>query len=271
LLLGGDADATLPEGWGGAADDDKGDVDMEITFAPGLSEAKEGDEETTLEAYQRKMRDKRKKRKEEVKGKEKEKGDGHEVERQGKRVKDDFFASESEKEDEAEEQAEATTKKGSKKGKNKPKRTSSPEVKPMRTESTAEELALLATADGTGVEPNHFDMKAVLRAEKVKGRKGKRRGNKTKGEEELQEEFAINVKDDRFKALHEDHTFAIDPSNPQCVALALWTSFLSSFHYYLIVLRRHRAWLLSWTSGQSAERLTSPQGKLRGGSKTLFL
>ena len=27
----------------------------------------------------------------------------------------------------------------------------------------------------------------------------------------------IDVKDDRFAAIHEDHQFAIDPSNPQCV------------------------------------------------------
>jgi len=45
----------------------------------------------------------------------------------------------------------------------------------------------------------------------------KRKKGKNKGEaedNEIQEQFVINVKDDRFKAVHEDHTFAIDPSNP---------------------------------------------------------
>jgi len=60
-------------------------------------------------------------------------------------------------------------------------------------------------------------MKAVVRAEKKRGRKGKK--NKQASElEELQEDFSVNVKDDRFKALHEDYTFAIDPSNPQYAA-----------------------------------------------------
>ena len=68
LLLGGNDDQ-LPEGWGKDSKDDE-DVDMEITFTPGLAESKAGDE-TTLEKYQRKMKEKRKKRKEEVKEKEK--------------------------------------------------------------------------------------------------------------------------------------------------------------------------------------------------------
>ena len=62
LLLGGGDDA-LPEGWGKGGDD--GDADMEITFTPGLSLAKNADEETTLDAYKRKMKEKKKKRKEE--------------------------------------------------------------------------------------------------------------------------------------------------------------------------------------------------------------
>jgi len=33
-------------------------------------------------------------------------------------------------------------------------------------------------------------------------------------ENELQHDFTIDVKDQRFRALHEDHVFAIDPSNP---------------------------------------------------------
>ena len=89
-----------------------------------------------------------------------------------------------------------------------------------RVESTAEELALLAASDNPNGEIKHFDMKAVLRAEKQKGKK--RKGKKGKrgldeGENEIQEDFAIDVKDERFKAVFEDHTFAIDPSNPQCV------------------------------------------------------
>lgn len=190
----------MPEGWG---QDDEGEVDMEVTFMPGLSESK-GGEETTLEAYQRKMREKKKKRKEEVKGKEKEKGKGKE-----KKLDDDFFAEDSDAEESAEEEAKPTKGKKGKKGK-----AHSP-APAARVTSTAEELALVAISDNPNAEPKHFDMKAVLKAEKTKGKK--RRGKKgAKDEEaELQEDFAIDVKDERFKALHEDHTFAIDPSNPQ--------------------------------------------------------
>ena len=97
-------------------------------------------------------------------------------------------------------------------------------------ESTAEELALLATSDNPNGEIKHFDMKAVLRAEKKNGKK--RKGKKGKrgaddGENELQEDFSIDVKDDRFKAVLEDHTFAIDPSNPRYV---LHDAYVLSIH-----------------------------------------
>ena len=147
LLLGGN-DEAMPEGWGddGAVDD----VDMEITFTPGLSDKKIQEDETTLERYQRKVKEKRKKKKEEGTGK----GDG-------KQLEDDFFEQASDKEalDEDEEE--------------------------------------------------------VIKSEKQKKRK---KGRKAKGDadtNEAEEDFILDVKDERFKALHEDHQFAIDPSNPQ--------------------------------------------------------
>ena len=55
-----------------------------------------------------------------------------------------------------------------------------------------------------------------VKGKKRKGKKGKKDATREDGEaNELQEDFAINVKDDRFKAVLDDHTFAIDPSNPQ--------------------------------------------------------
>lgn len=221
LLLGGGGGDELPEGWAGGFDEKTGedDIDMEITFMPGLSEARDGDgDETTLEAYQRKMREKRKKRKEEVKestkGTTEEEG-GKAKGSAGKQAKsapkDDFFASASEDEG-------ASSKKTVGKSKPKAKQQNarmSPEPS-QRVVSTADELALLAASDNVDGEPKHFDMKAVLKAEKKKGRKGRRKEKPADGEpDELQENFAIDVKDDRFQALHEDHAFAIDPSNPQ--------------------------------------------------------
>ena len=84
--------------------------------------------------------------------------------------------------------------------------------------ATADELALLLASSNTNANPQHFDFKAVVKAEKDKGKK-KRKGKKGKDldSNELQEDFVMDVQDERFKALHEDHQFAIDPSNPQCV------------------------------------------------------
>ncbi|THH16819.1 hypothetical protein EW146_g3892 [Bondarzewia mesenterica] len=207
LLLGGGGN-DLPEGWGGGAfgGDDKGDVDMEVTFMPALSGAKTEDE-TTLEKYQRKMKEKRKKRKEELRVNEP--GQKSEVD---DLAGDKFFG---ESGSEGEDESIVQPKKGRKKGKRGNNEDESEQE--VRRPSTKEELSLLVDTDHPGAEPKHFSMKAVLRAEKKKGRKGKK-GKKSKegeeGENELQEDFMINVQDERFKALHEDHTFAIDPSNP---------------------------------------------------------
>ncbi|KAF7436759.1 pre-rRNA-processing protein esf1 [Pleurotus ostreatus] len=193
LLLGGE-DAELPEGWG--MDDGADDVDMEITFSAGLSGAKDGDE-TTLEKYQRKLRDKKKKRKEELKERTASKSGA-------KESKDEFFDDGSDDESElpANTKARPRDEKDSQKGRN---------------ISTAEELALLAAVDQPeDDDSHHFNMKSVLKAEKAKkGKRGKLNKKKqVEAENELQEDFAIDVKDERFAALHEDHTYAIDPSNP---------------------------------------------------------
>ena len=71
LLLGGNDDE-LPEGWGNAFDNkasrgeksksgggQDSDVDMEVTFMPGLSQTKNLEDENTLEKYQRKKKEKK--------------------------------------------------------------------------------------------------------------------------------------------------------------------------------------------------------------------
>ncbi|KAF9822120.1 hypothetical protein IEO21_00114 [Rhodonia placenta] len=191
LLLGGGDD--LPEGWGQSkGEGDEDDIDMEITFTPGLSNANEGREETTLEKYQRKMKEKKKKRKEEVKER-----DADEQADKETGARDDFFAGGSEDE-------------GAESG------VHGEGEKEERHISTAEELALLAASDNVDGEAKHFNMKAVLKAEKKQKLK-KKRGKKAALEEEneLQEDFNIDLKDERFKAVHDDHAFAIDPSNPR--------------------------------------------------------
>ena len=69
-------------------------------------------------------------------------------------------------------------------------------------------------------------MLAILRAEKISSKpkkilkKGKDRRKHTEAKELLEREkdkFEVDTKDDRFKRLHEDHEFALDPSNPRSV------------------------------------------------------
>ncbi|TCD69922.1 pre-rRNA-processing protein esf1 [Steccherinum ochraceum] len=210
LLLSG-GDDTLPEGWGQGEDGVGGGADMEITFTPGLSETKNVEDETTLDAYRRKMREKKKKRKEERTEKTVEKK-GEEEE--GALAGDDFFAAGSGAESDDEEEKPRLKSKDKKKSK---KTREEPSEPATRRPSTAEELALIAASDNPDKDPKHFDMKAIVKAEKAKGKKRKQKKGKAaeQAENETQDDFKIDVQDDRFKALHEDHTFAIDPSNPR--------------------------------------------------------
>ncbi|KIJ63014.1 hypothetical protein HYDPIDRAFT_113516 [Hydnomerulius pinastri MD-312] len=249
LLLGGNDDE-LPEGWGGGdaigsgAEDafdgkagklkrrggkgtgeggeEGSDVDMQITFMPGLSEAKNPDDETTLERYQRKMKEKRKKRKEEIKagavGPEDETGEAEAGKMKDSGVAsldDEFFGAGSDSESDR-----GTTSAKQKGKKSKKSRDPVPETTP-RQPLTKEELRLLAASDNPHGEPAHFDMKAVVKAEKQNKNKKSRHKSKKRadtdaddGPNEAQGDFVIDVKDDRFAAIHEDHQFAIDPSNP---------------------------------------------------------
>ncbi|WOO76625.1 Pre-rRNA-processing protein esf1 [Vanrija pseudolonga] len=207
LLLGGDDDET-GDIWGkaGSAWQDeladlkedkaskgkkgkKGDDDVEITFRPGLSVAKaaepETDDMTTLEKYQRRMKEKKAKKKEELELKraEKEGRDGKKVER---KAADDFFGDDdSGAEDE-------------------------PAVGKARSPDP-EDLGLVD--DPT----HHFSLKDHLAAEKDAGKK-KRKRNKKKAAREVElgpEGFKVDVADPRFSAMYDEASFALDPTHPK--------------------------------------------------------
>ncbi|CCL99020.1 uncharacterized protein FIBRA_01029 [Fibroporia radiculosa] len=199
LLSGGD---DLPEGWGTGKSDEDG-VDMEITFTPGLSAANDDRDETTLEKYQRKMREKKKKRKDDLKK------DTAEADPKAS-SQDEFFVAGSEDDGTGTRQNHDKAKLGKhKKEKSEKDKADESKTRPL---ATSEELAFVASNTTTS-EPVHFNMKAVLKAEKkLKLKKGKKKS--VDDENELQQDFSIDVKDERFKAVHEDHAFAIDPSNP---------------------------------------------------------
>lgn len=142
--------------------DDEDDVDMEITFTPGLDEqkppepTKEEEEETTIDAYRRKEKERRKRRMEKFKKSE--------------------TTVENEEKDE---------------------------------ERSKAELELLMMEEGEK-QPQHFNMKEIVKAEKKKGKKS--RGQK---EEVPQDTFEADLSDPRFKEVFEDHDFAIDPTSSE--------------------------------------------------------
>lgn len=182
LLLGGEDE--MPEGWGRGDGGDGDGVDMEVTFTPALSATKEG-EETTLEKYARKMKEKKKRRKEELKEKTSKSKESL--------PKDEFFGSDGEDDSVAEGEEEEEEK-------------AAPEV--------VVEDEIIAPNGASG--PKHFNMQAIIKSEKkIKGRRKKSKTKEDTGEDETQQDFTMDVKDPRFNVLFDDHNFAIDPTNPR--------------------------------------------------------
>ena len=226
--MGGN-EKNLPEGWGGTGKDKAGD--LEITFVPGLSavaastsntkEGKKGtggEEETTLERYQRKEREKKKAQKaareaaraESTLGDKKGKG-------KAKREEDAFFTVE-DSEDSDNDKLDVPLKgKEGKKGKGKDRVPTTTERGEVATEA---ELALLLD---TPAGAKHFDMSDIIRTER-RAEKGDRKKKSKKQRQaadqdgkDMEDDFELDTHDPRFKVLLEDHNFAIDPSNPQYV------------------------------------------------------
>lgn len=240
--------------------DSEDDVDMEVTFGPALDGEGEGadddedgeKEETSLEAYQRKERERRLKKKEKRLAEKKKsaghgrvvfgedddsdpdeafdanafgEADGLDSEEGGA---DAFFEHEGQEADgQSAGEEVATSAKLSKKAQ-----------KQLEKEAKAKEAAqlslLVGGSDGEGDESGddgrHFDMQAILRAEKQSSKpkkmlkKGKDRRKHEDAKKLLQREedkFEIDLKDDRFTKLHEDHEFALDPSNAKYVIIKL--------------------------------------------------
>lgn len=154
------------------------DVDMEITFNPGLgdgaqakaAEADEAKEETTIEAYKRKEKERRQKRMEK------------------------FQAA----------QEDVAPPSDKKKNSKKSKRPTAEDEK-MKAEL---ELLMLEEEDGA----KHFSMRDVVKAEK---NKKKKKGKKNFDEELVQDKFLADFTDDRFKEVFENHEFAIDPTSSE--------------------------------------------------------
>ncbi|KAG0374062.1 pre-rRNA-processing protein esf1 [Mortierella sp. AD032] len=233
LLSGGNKDSDDSDA---DSDDDK-NQEMEITFAPGLSEAaaemleakKQRDEpvkeETSIEAYKRKDKERRQRRKEARAAKLEGSGSEEDSDDQGgealfsddedeRLMNDSYFAEEFAGGDmmmpgKGKKGAADTGKKGKGKKDNK-KRT-----KEERLEDNRKKAELELLMEDNRESNQHFNMKEIQKSEKKKNKKkGKGNQNDRDKGEDLQDDFKIDVKDPRFSALHDSHHFALDPTNP---------------------------------------------------------
>lgn len=199
--------------------------DMQITFTPALSgnEPKKDPEaeETTIEKYKRKEKERKERKRQQNKAKRGEVDeDDSEAEQQadGGAEDDDlgfndpFFTNE----------GISAPSKASIRKEDRLKKRAAREAAEAESSAQKAHLKKVMAADKNENQAehlDHFDMNDIMRAEKQKRKKGKGK-SKNKGGEEgeaagLQEGFAMNVEDDRFKAVFENHEFAIDPSNPK--------------------------------------------------------
>ncbi|SNX81499.1 related to ESF1 - 18S rRNA factor, nucleolar protein involved in pre-rRNA processing [Melanopsichium pennsylvanicum] len=232
-------------------DDEQGE--MQITFMPGLSEAAAkkasngakkagGEDETTLEKYLRKQKEKKERRKAQRVDAD-EDGDKEQVEKVDGAIDsadagfdDPFFNENVDMEAalaaEFGDAAPSNKKKPSKKVAKSSKITAADEDEdPAETARHRAQLKSIIgntndelTQDGR----QHFDMKDILRVESGKDVKRakllKRLSKKKQREEEafqerkgaplVQDTFEVDAKDERFRALMDDHRFAIDPTHP---------------------------------------------------------
>ncbi|KAI9138893.1 hypothetical protein BKA69DRAFT_1089162 [Paraphysoderma sedebokerense] len=229
--------ALLLSGGGDGDDEDKkGGMEMEITFTPGLEdgieelvkkkkEKKTKVEETSIEAYLRKEKERKKKKK--MKKLQAEPNDDVEAEIEGALSNevveenaestadfgfdDPFF-----KQDLDVDEAEFMEKKKLKKEKKLAKKKN--EVDDVSTPAvTDSELALLLLDDNNNdTTKSHFDLREIMKAEKAekskKKRKNKKKGNKE--EEEVKDNFELDLNDNRFADMFDSHLFTIDPTNP---------------------------------------------------------
>jgi len=187
--------------------------DMQITFTSGLSGNKGSvfenrpspeREETTVEKYIRKEKERKTRRKEKSKSSgiqepEQIAGDDKATETADAGFDDPFFT------------APATTSATLKKSKKRAHQKS-----PSPSPSATAHLLALTASDTAGNEVQHFDSALLAKGEKLAKQKKKRKlSERQKAALEAREKdgFEVDVKDERFAAVFERSEFAIDPSH----------------------------------------------------------
>lgn len=195
------------------------DMEMEITWVPGLKETTEklvkkkleGKEASTpWEEFLEKKREKKKQKK-------KNKRTDEEVEEE-EDLSDDELPPDVDLSDPffAEELAGADMKKNQK-GKKKKKKKEEEEEPTAEEEEELQkrraEMALLMEDDHAAAKHKHFNYDKIVEQQNLS--KKKRKKLLKKGEEPLEEDdFQVDVRDPRFQAMFTSHLFNLDPSSP---------------------------------------------------------
>jgi hypothetical protein len=203
--------------------------EMEVTFTSGLAGGHGKDnifenepevEESTLDKYVRKERERKKRRKEKLKGKTEDPSAEDKV---------------AESQDETALATEAPQDAEEDLGFNDPffdedfdgRATSAArrkeEKRKKREERAAEEAASAAQraelellmVDDKKADIKHFDMNEIEKAEKQAKKKGKGKAKGKSKEPVATDDFNVDVADPRFSRLYDSHEFAIDPTNPR--------------------------------------------------------
>ncbi|KAF4470136.1 pre-rrna-processing esf1 [Fusarium albosuccineum] len=196
--------------------------DMEITFTPALTESapkKAAEEETTIEKYKRKEKERKEKKRQKARAKREGLDSDDEAaevveapagETEDLGFDDPFFTAED----------PAPTSKTSIRKEERLKKRQAREAAEAETKAQKAQLEKVMAEDENENQVehlDHFDMNEIIRAEKQKRKKGKAKkraeAKETRGG--LQEDFKMDVGDDRFKAVFDSHEYAIDPSNPK--------------------------------------------------------
>jgi hypothetical protein len=204
--------------------------DMQITFSSALSEnnPKKGDQdETTLERYKRKEKERKNQKREVARARREGRDPAAVVESSDEEVRtgddlgfdDPFFTA-----GPSEKPSKSAVRKERQNKTQKSRETETTEA----TERNGEVELLLQDDNADHLE--HFDMNEILKAEKQKKKKKNKWAKKAAAAASpavgLQEGFKLDVGDERFKAVFDNHEFAIDPSNPKYKATQAMTTLL---------------------------------------------
>ncbi|KAI4242135.1 MAG: hypothetical protein L6R40_004178 [Gallowayella cf. fulva] len=244
-LLGLEAEATVPSKKSKAESAPVGD--MQITFSSGLTSSSQPNqsvfantpdeqEETTVEKYVRKEKERKARRKSKPKASPEDAAhtseNGHHVsdephgpgpnETEDLGFSDPFFA-DPDSTKSATKIAERKEAKRLKKSRNAAEEAAASAQRAELELLTMEDDTPSANGNGKAKGVRHFDMKQILKAEKTltkaKKSKGKRKkmyeGEKEALEAQADDGFRIDTQDPRFGAVYARPEFAIDPSHPR--------------------------------------------------------